>query len=180
MKRSEGKAMIQDPCMRSRTLAGLFLLLLFSGFPLAAEVKTWVTHPTGHTRALKAVRHLVRQIDRDIRSRRLTPSGKVFDADEGGDDWQILFRDPQGRVRKVIRRTSSGDSSVLYHLFYNAQSRLRHARIEARAYNGTHIRHTLSLSEEGETLRETRKQLHGPGWTFPLPWPREDLTLNRP
>ena len=83
-----------------------------------------------------------------------------------------LARDRAGVVRLFTREGGGEDSAIQEAYYYDDAGRLRFAYVHLGAVNGTEEERRLYFSPQGQRVRELRRRLRGPGYTFPVPWPQ--------
>ena len=148
------------------------LLAICIPFALAVEA----TPTLAGTHELADVRAVYEEVRAALQRGSLTRRERRFEYCEPYQDAsRQLYASSSGDVRLYVRDAGSDDSAVTWHHYYDDSGCLRFVRITGGAVNGTEIEHTLWFATDGRKLREERKLLKGPGYTFPDPWPVEDL-----
>jgi hypothetical protein len=137
----------------------------------AITEKNWVNHPR-----IVEVRSLYQAIEQAKSIGSLQRKERRFDdCAPYEDSVRLLYADQNGRPRIYSYEGGSDDSAVKHELYYDDNGKLRFAFIVASAVNGTHVEHRVYFAETGQKIWEIRKQLEGPGYSFPTKWPDAEL-----
>jgi antitoxin component YwqK of YwqJK toxin-antitoxin module len=137
--------------------------------------KNWMTHPQ-----IVKIRGIVQEIDASIDKNRFDVKTKQYDLNESPDDDHLrtVYFDSKQIIRKYIRETGSDDSSVTLTHYYDSGKVLRFLYIKAGAVNGTSVEYRIYFDESGKKIWEIKKQLKGPGYTFPSVWPDDQILFD--
>jgi hypothetical protein len=171
-----GRAAGGDPSRRRRGAAGRALACaLAAGIATAAVAARAEPEPP----AVAQARALAREVEAARKAGKLRPRERRLRDDCPGEDvMRRLWIDAAGRVVSYEREAGSDDSARRYELLYDGAGRLRFAFVRGGAANGTVLEVRVYLDAAGRRVRETRRLVSGPGYTFPRPWPDEDLPRN--
>jgi hypothetical protein len=90
-----------------------------------------------------------------------------------GDLLRTIWRDAQGRARKLSIDAGSADSTATVDAYYDQETKLRFVFVKASAANDTVYEYRIYFGRDGHKLWEHRALARGPGYTFPSPWPSE-------
>jgi len=163
--------------MVTRPLLAAGLGILAGGGALADETiteKNWLKHPD-----IVEVRALYQRIKKARDTGKLKKAERKFSYCEPYEDTvRTLYTGRSGAPRIYSYQGGSDDSAVQRELYYDEAGRLRFAFIVAGAYNGTKLEHRVYLSKAGKKIWEIRRRLEGPGYTFPVEWPEDELIRN--
>ena len=150
--------------MRLRALSTLFILALT------------VDGVVGEKSEVSDVRRVYKEVQAALSHATLVRRERRFDYCEPYEDAsRDLYTSSSGVPRLYVREGGSDDSAVTSSYYYDDRGRLRFVFIKCGAVNGTQIEHRIWLAIDGRRIREQRKLLEGPGYTFPDPWPEESL-----
>lgn len=125
--------------------------------------------------AVLEARGLAREIAQAQQAGRLRARERTLPTCPGEDVKRRIWTDARGRVARYEREAGSDDSARRYELLYDPAGRLRFAFIRGGAANGTVLEVRIYFDAAGRRAHEVRKLVSGPGYTFPDPWPDEDL-----
>lgn len=155
-----------SPCLPPpRWLLAPLAAALFAASPAIAQ----------DTRAIAQADRTARIVEREVNEalarRALEAEAREFaDCPPLGSRHE-RFRDRAGVTRLYRTEQGSDDSHVATRQYYDREGRLRLVLIEAGAVNGTDLRDRIVFDEAGRRVRETRRRIAGPGYTFPARWP---------
>ncbi len=94
------------------------------------------------------------------------------------DTQRILITDKKGIARIYSNSGGSDDSSVNWESHYDENGKLRFVFITGGAANGSKLEHRIYFRANGDRFWELQKYVEGPGYTFPNPWPHDQLTTD--
>jgi hypothetical protein len=137
--------------------------------PITSE--NWSTHP-----AVQASNRIVAEVTELEKSAKLElaeRTGHESCENYEGDMLRTIWRDAKGRARKLRIDAGSGDSTATVDAYYDDETKLRFVSVKASATNDTVYEYRIYFGQDGERLWEHRALSHGPGYTFPTPWPPE-------
>lgn len=96
-----------------------------------------------------------------------------------GTGWKTTFyKDSKNMIWKVVREGGGEDSAVTQNFYYNEMKSLKFVFIQAGAVNGSKLEHRIYFGKDKKRLKELHKYTEGPGYTFPNPWPEEELLFD--
>lgn len=131
----------------------------------AITARNWRTHP-----AIEAVRAVVEANEAAIASAGWTREEKATCEPPALEIRRTVFRDPRGRIRKLVTEGGSDDSAYRLEHDYDDDGTLRFAFGRSGAINHSIVEHRLHFREGGRlTWRDVRRE--GPVYTFPEEWP---------
>jgi len=141
--------------------------------PVAAG--SWERHP-----AIREIRAIYRETQRAKATGRLRKEQRTFAYCRAYEDGErTLYLSRTGVVRSYRVGRGSDDSAVQVAYYYNAAGALRFVLATAGAVNGTVIEYRIYLSQAGKRLWQERRDLKGPGYTFPAELP-DDWLVDKP
>jgi len=161
-----------------KAIASLFIILILMSFVAHGteqiNEKNWASHPK-----INEIRKIYKDIEGLISSGKLKGSQREFEYCEPYIDTnRKMYVDKKGRVRKYVNSKGSDDSAVTQSFYYDVNGTLRFVFAECGAANETKLEVRVYFDEKGTRLWENHKLIHGPGYTFPNPWPEDELVLN--
>ena len=150
------------------------LLLSLAMWPLSAQTslsdaiteKNWIDHP-----AIKEIRAIFTEVEQGIKAKRLI---KLSIGPAGVQAWGL----DEGHTRKLSLEHGSEDAMVLLDHYYDPAGVLRFVFGRANAVNGTQVEYRLYFNVRSELIWENRRQITGPGYTFPDQVPSEWLVAD--
>ncbi len=160
----------------------VFTCMIFILFPLVvgAQIsgsinqKNWTSHPR-----IKEIRKTYEETEKLISAGKLKGAKREFEYCEPYIDTEReIFINKKGRVLKYVISKGSDDSAVTESFYFDENGQLRFVYAECGAVNDTHLEVRIYLDEKGKRLWENRKLVSGPGYTFPNPWPDEELVFD--
>lgn len=156
-----------------RVLPAALLLALGLVAPAAAQDAAAVA------RADRAAVAAEREVTAALAQRSLTSEEREFAACPPLGVHHERWRDAGGVTRLYRTDQGSDDSRVTTAQYYDGAGRLRLVIVEAAAVNGTALRDRIVIDDAGRRVRESRRRISGPGYTFPARWP-DDLLVRTP
>ncbi|MGE0634403.1 MAG: hypothetical protein AB7O96_18450 [Pseudobdellovibrionaceae bacterium] len=94
------------------------------------------------------------------------------------DTSRSLTASKNGQPRIYIHSGGSEDSSATLEHHYDDKGQLRFVFITGGAMNESKLEQRIYFNEAGERVWEMQKYTAGPGYTFPNPWPKKELTFD--
>jgi hypothetical protein len=122
------------------------------------------------------IRAIYREVRQAVAAGRLRREEQAFAYCRAYEDTErTLYRDGNGTVRSYHAGRGSEDSAARAAYYYDRAGILRFVLVKAGAVNGTAIEYRVYLSNAGQRLWEERRDLKGPGYTFPVQLPDDWL-----
>jgi hypothetical protein len=160
--------------MRAHCRTALAVAMLATPSWLGAEPITaanWQRHP-----AIIEIRAIYREIRQAETAGGLRKLRREFEYCQPYEDTErALYVDQDGAVRSYHFAGGSEDSAAQWANYYDRDGALRFVFVKAGAANGTQLEYRIYLSRVGERWWEERRDLKGPGWSFPSKLPNEWL-----
>jgi ankyrin repeat protein len=139
------------------------------------SASNWLKHPL-----IVAIRGIVTEVDSAISKQVYTTTKGV--QQQGSDtDKDILrqaFFDQRRHIRKFVREAGPEDARTTWTYYYDRDSHLRFAYVEAQADNGTQLQDRIYFDEDEVKIWEIQKVVDGPGADFPSEWPMSDIVFD--
>lgn len=153
----------------------LIIIALFLGFGAQAgkiTEKNWKQNPE-----IIQVRKIVEA------NQKLKKNWKKLDrvwnyCEPGVDTQRILYTDGKNIGRIYSNSGGSDDSSVNLESHYDENGKLRFVFITGGAVNGSKLEHRIYFRANGDRFWELQKYVTGPGYTFPDPWPQDQIVTD--
>lgn len=121
---------------------------------------------------IKRIRRIFSQTEKAV------ASGKYKNLEDSSERIQRKrYIDKKGQLKKCVIETGSDDSAYSLEFYYQ-NTKLRFVFIQAGAVNGSRLEHRIYFDLKGKRIRELHKYTKGPGYTFPNPWPDEELNCS--
>jgi hypothetical protein len=131
----------------------------------------WPRHPE-----IVGIRAIYREVRQALLAGRLRTEERTFGYCRAYEDTErTLYRDGNGIARGYRAGRGSDDSAAQAAYYYDRAGTLRFVLVQAGAVNGTAIEYRIYLSKVGERLWEERRNLKGPGYSFPAELPDDWL-----
>jgi hypothetical protein len=160
--------------MGCRRMIAAWLVTLATTLASSAEPITaanWQRHP-----AILEIRAIYQEARQAETAGRLRKQRRQFEYCQPYDDAdRTLHLGKDGKVRSYHVGKGSEDSAAQAAYYYDRDGALRFVFVKAGAVNGTHIEYRVYLSKAAERLWEERRDLKGPGYTFPAQLPDDWL-----
>lgn len=150
-------------------LAAMAVATAFGAEPITAA--NWRRHPA--IVEIRAIYQEIRQAETAGRLRKQERSFEYCHAYQDGE--RTLYVDAGGAVRSYHVGGGSDDSAIQTAFYYDRDGALRFVFATAGAVNGTVLEYRIYLSKAGERLWQERRDLKGPGYTFPNELPDDWL-----
>ncbi len=96
----------------------------------------------------------------------------------GEDMSRMLIADDKKVPRIYSHSGGSEDSSLTFENYYDENGKLRFVFITGGAVNGSKLEHRIYFRANGDRFWELQKYVKGPGYTFPNPWPKEEMAFD--
>lgn len=138
-----------------------------SGAPITS--RNWSTHPAIQDSDRIAVE--VAELEKAAELEQSERTGHESCENYEGDLLRTIWRDAQGRPRKLSIDAGSADSTATVDAYYDQETKLRFLFVRASAANDTVYEYRIYFGQDGRKLWEHRALARGPGYTFPTPWP---------
>lgn len=133
----------------------------------------WQQHPK-----IKQVRAVVQSVKSGMSRKSFNVRKRDFEYCEPYKDTErTLATDSRGRARFYRNAGGSDDSSLAWEHYYDETGRLRFVFITGGAVNGSRLEHRIYFDEMGKRIWEEQTYKKGPGYTFPVVWPEDQLQI---
>lgn len=146
-------------------------LALLAAAMLSAAAPAAAQDARALAQADRAAQTVEREVNEALARRMLSAEAREFANCPPLGSRHERFRDRSGVTRLYRTEQGSDDSSVATRQYYDREGRLRLVLIEAGAVNGTQLRDRIVFDAAGQRMRETRRRIAGPGYTFSTRWP---------